>query len=100
MRQGRCGRCHNMRMGWGGQMGGGAWHLVCTPESCPRPRVHGESAMLDQLKPYLGVVGRLLLAQIFLLSGIMKIVNWSKTADEMAGHGMFAVPLFLVLAIL
>src|SRR5205814_386699 len=33
-------------------------------------------------------------------SGIVKIVDWSKTEAQMAGHGMFWVPLFHVAALL
>ncbi|MFL5339158.1 MAG: DoxX family protein [Gemmataceae bacterium] len=43
--------------------------------------------------------GRTLLALIFVLSGISKIMDWSGTEAEMAQHGMVAIPIFLALAI-
>ena len=45
------------------------------------------------------VVGRILLALIFLMSGINKIGDWSGTAGYMEFKGMPLVPLFLVGAI-
>lgn len=46
------------------------------------------------------LLGRILIAQIFLLSGISKVFNFSQTAQYMASHNMHAVPMWLVLAIL
>lgn len=46
------------------------------------------------------LLGRVFIAQIFLQSGINKIFNFSQTAQFMASHGMHAVPMWLVLAIL
>lgn len=43
--------------------------------------------------------GRIFLSAIFLASGVMKLFNWSGTAEHMAQKGMTAVPLFLGLAI-
>jgi putative oxidoreductase len=45
------------------------------------------------------LLGRVLLSQIFLFSGVMKIVNWSTTAAHMEAEGMVAVPFFLAAAI-
>ena len=45
------------------------------------------------------VVGRILLALIFLMSGVGKIADWSGTAGYMEFKGMPLVPLFLVGAI-
>ncbi len=45
------------------------------------------------------VVGRILLALIFLLSGIGKITGWEGTAGYMASVGMPMVTLFLIGAI-
>ena len=56
--------------------------------------------MVEQIKPWGLLAGRILLAQIFLLSGTMKILHWSKTAEGMAEKGMAAVSVFLVLAIM
>jgi len=45
-------------------------------------------------------VGRVLLAAIFLLSGIMKVMNFGGTANSMAQAGMPFVTLLLVIAII
>ena len=56
--------------------------------------------MREPWTPWVWLLGRILLAHIFLLSGLMKVLNWSKTAEAMAGEGMQAVPFFLAAAIL
>ena len=43
--------------------------------------------------------GRVLLSMIFLMSGVMKVLDWSGTAEKMASEGMALVPLFLAGAI-
>jgi putative oxidoreductase len=43
--------------------------------------------------------GRLLLGLYFVAPGVLKIVGFDDTSMYMAQHGMFAVPLFLVLTI-
>ncbi len=50
---------------------------------------------VDVLHEYAPVVGRVLLSQIFLISGLMKLFNWAGTEAEMARHGMPLVPLLL-----
>jgi len=55
---------------------------------------------MNEAKSYLWLLGRILLSQIFLLSGVMKIFNWSQTAEYMASEGMVAIPFFLSMAIL
>lgn len=55
--------------------------------------------MLESLKPIGFLAGRLLLSLIFLLSGAMKIFNWSKTAQHMTEQGMPAADVLLFLAI-
>lgn len=45
------------------------------------------------------VAGRVLLSLIFLVSGVGKIFDWSGTASYMEAHGMRAVPLFLIAAV-
>lgn len=55
--------------------------------------------MFGQLHDLSLLTGRTLLALIFLLSGTMKIMNWTPTAEHMAAEGMMAVPFFLFLAI-
>jgi len=53
----------------------------------------------DQTKALGLLLGRLLLCPIFLLSGTMKIIDWSKTVESMTQKGMAFVPEFLVAAI-
>src|SRR5262245_20853809 len=55
--------------------------------------------MTEQCHSWTLLAGRILLAPIFLLSGVMKIRNWPKTAESMANEGMIAVPVFLFMAI-
>jgi putative oxidoreductase len=45
------------------------------------------------------LAARILMSQIFLLSGVMKIVDWSGTETHMASRGMFWIPFFHVAAI-
>lgn len=45
-------------------------------------------------------LGRLLLSAIFCMSGVNKVLHWSKTSEQMQAEGMVWVPLFLALAIL
>ncbi len=45
------------------------------------------------------LAARILLAQIFVISGINKIFNWSGTAKYMASKGLPLIPLLLALAI-
>jgi putative oxidoreductase len=52
---------------------------------------------LERITPLLG---RILLALIFLVSGLGKVGGWNETAGYMASKGMPVVPLFLVAAIL
>jgi putative oxidoreductase len=51
--------------------------------------------MSDKLNGAGLLVGRILLGQIFFVSGVMKLLQWSQTADSMANEGMVAVPFFL-----
>jgi putative oxidoreductase len=46
------------------------------------------------------LVARLLISQIFLISGFMKIADWSGTEAQMASRGMFWIPFFHVAAML
>jgi len=41
------------------------------------------------------LVARILICQIFLLSGVMKVMDPAGTAEQMAGRGMFWIPFFL-----
>ncbi|MCI0701717.1 MAG: DoxX family protein [Planctomycetia bacterium] len=56
--------------------------------------------MTDQCHSWTLLTGRIFLAPIFLLSGIMKISNWSETVEKMTSEGMVAAPFFLAMAIL
>jgi putative oxidoreductase len=60
----------------------------------------GGAGRVDVLERYGPVVARVLISQIFLISGIMKIVDWSGTEAQMAAKGMFAIPFFHVAALL
>ena len=57
----------------------------------------GRSGVLER---YGTLAARILISQIFLLSGLMKIVDWSGTEAQMAGRGMFWIPFFHVAAML
>lgn len=50
------------------------------------------------MEKYTTLIGRILLSTIFLMSGVGKIFDWSGTVGYMAAHGMFAIPFFLVAA--
>lgn len=54
---------------------------------------------MEWLKAFAILIGRILLALIFLKSGIGKIENFQGTAQYMAGHGMPYTNFFLVGAI-
>lgn len=56
--------------------------------------------MSAELQRYVSLGGRVLLSVIFLLSGLMKVMNWSATAQEMETHGLPVVSLLLALATL
>jgi len=49
---------------------------------------------------FAGLFGRLLIAAIFLLAGVGKLMDWSGTAQYMALHGMIYIPVFETLAVL
>ena len=55
---------------------------------------------MDTVQKSLFAIGRILLALYFIYPGIMKVTNFSGTADYMAAHGMVFVPVFLVLTII
>ncbi len=48
---------------------------------------------------YIPLVGRILLTALFLLSGFMKLTNWSGTAAYMASQGLPAASLLLAGAV-
>jgi putative oxidoreductase len=55
---------------------------------------------MNGFRDVLALIGRILLALIFVLSGIQKITNFSGTAGFMAMNGVPAVTLLLILSIL
>lgn len=55
---------------------------------------------MSEAKHWPALVGRILLAQIFLVSGVEKLLHWQGTARYMASKGMPWVPVFLVGAVL
>lgn len=56
--------------------------------------------MATVVETYAPLTARILMSQIFLASGIMKIVDWAGTEAHMASRGMFWIPFFHVMAIL
>src|SRR5688572_23142307 len=50
---------------------------------------------IEALDRYGTLAARLLISQIFLLSGLMKVLDPAGTADQMASRGMFWIPFFL-----
>ena len=48
---------------------------------------------------FAGLFGRVLIAAIFLLAGVGKLMDWDGTAQYMALHRMKAVPTFETLAV-
>jgi putative oxidoreductase len=76
--------------------------------SSPATRPPGASALQDfvsggrieALVRYGTLAARILMSQIFLISGVMKIIDWSGTETQMAGRGMFWIPFFHVAALL
>src|ERR687888_22822 len=65
------------------------------------PALHallGGAERVEPLERYGALAARVLMGQIFLISGLMKVLNPSGTAEEMASRGMFWIPFFLVAA--
>jgi putative oxidoreductase len=58
----------------------------------------GSAERVEALERYGTLAARILIGQIFLLSGVMKIMDPSGTMAQMEGRGMFWVPLFFVAA--
>src|SRR5262245_40070733 len=54
---------------------------------------------VEALERYGVVAARVLMGQIFLVSGVMKIVHWSGTEAQMASRGMFWIPFFHIAAL-
>jgi len=54
---------------------------------------------LDNKRIYLFLIGRGLLGIYFIVPALMKVTNFSGTAEYMAAHGMVFIPFLLVLTI-
>src|SRR5688572_12616190 len=50
---------------------------------------------VETLERYGTLAARILISQIFLLSGVMKVMDPAGTAEQMAGRDMFWIPFFL-----
>jgi putative oxidoreductase len=59
----------------------------------------GGEGHVEALERYATLAARLLISQIFLISGVMKVLDPNGTAAQMEGRGIFWVPLFLIGAI-
>ena len=60
----------------------------------------GGVGRIEALERYGTLAARILIGQIFFISGLMKILDWSGTEAQMAGRGMFWIPFFHVAALL
>src|SRR5437868_11589788 len=60
----------------------------------------GGGARFEPMERCGTLAARILISQIFLISGFMKIVDWSGTEAQMAERGMFWIPFFHVAALL
>jgi putative oxidoreductase len=72
-----------------------AWHPSDT--GWLRTIVNGER--VESLEKYGAIPARLLISQIFIFSGVGKIIDPQGTMAQMEGRGMFWIPFFLVAAI-
>lgn len=77
-----------MTLPTGTRAAGGRAHTAGAQISIERARV----AALERYGP---LAARILISQIFLVSGIMKILDPTGTQDQMASRGMFWIPLFM-----
>src|SRR5829696_6186463 len=84
-----------------GSEGGRRPSTDVSPSGIERPATNilwaflGGDGRVEVLERYAPPVARLLIAQIFIISGIMKIMDPAGTAAQMEGRGMFWVPFFL-----
>ena len=81
---------------------GRGWRAGALPAQQPvTDLLHGFLRGVGRIEPlerYAPLAARILISQIFLLSGIMKILKPTETMEQMAGRGMFWIPFFLVAA--
>lgn len=54
--------------------------------------------MLEPMRSFELLVGRVFLSAIFIMSGTMKVLHWSNTAASMENEGMPLTPFFLFMA--
>jgi len=52
----------------------------------------GGTDRVEAMERYGALTARALMSQIFLLSGVMKVLDPAGTADQMAARGMFWIP--------
>jgi putative oxidoreductase len=77
-----------------------------SPPAMRQPGMSGLRAFMagegriEALERFGTLAARVLIGQIFLISGIMKIIDWSGTEAQMAERGMFWIPFFHVAALL
>jgi putative oxidoreductase len=77
---------------------------TASPSAEQRPATNFVGALvgngrIEGLERYGALAARILIAQIFIASGLGKIMDWSGTEASMASRGMFWIPLFLLGAI-
>ena len=77
-----------------GGFGAGAGEMQQPTTNLTRAFLGGAGRVVA-LERYGTVVARILISQIFILSGIMKIMDPAGTAAQMEARGMFWVPFFL-----
>jgi putative oxidoreductase len=64
-----------------------------------RPETVSPHCRVEAMERYGTLAARVLISQIFLLSGVMKVLDPAGTAAQMEGRGMFWVPFFLWAAV-
>jgi putative oxidoreductase len=79
---------------WGVLPGAGSARAPQPATNLVQAFVRGDGR-IDALERYGTLAARILISQIFLLSGVMKVMDPAGTAEQMAGRGMFWIPFFL-----
>jgi putative oxidoreductase len=74
-------------------------HPLSKPPDQQLPNPNSIDKQPSALEQYGTLAARLLISQIFILSGIMKVLDPAGTAEQMEGRGMFWVPFFLWAAV-
>jgi putative oxidoreductase len=70
-------------------------HHAWQPRTGARPALAAGGSRLAWLEWCGPLAGRVLISQIFIISGIMKVMDPAATAAQMEGRGMFWIPFFL-----